>query len=370
MRVILTGGGTGGHIYPAIAIGRAIAREWPGSEFLYVGTNRGLEERIIPAAGFPFATIDVEGWQRRISWQAIHAGWKAMQATSQAGKLIKSFHPQIVIGTGGYVCLPVVWSAARQGIPTLIHEQNAKPGLANKFLSKRVRGVLLTFPDSKRFFTKGMQKKLKVTGLPVRPEIMTAKREEGLDFLNLSHGKLTVLVVGGSRGARSINLAMVGVMRKFAGNASVQFLHLTGPDGFSELKGELGKAGIDLENCGNIIIRPYLHEMEYALACADLCVARAGAAFLAEMTVKGVPGILIPYPFAAENHQEYNARSLAEQGAAEVILDRELNGEILRQKIEEIVFDPARRKTMAENSLRQGKPDSIDKIIRIVRETV
>jgi len=368
MRVILTGGGTGGHIYPAIAIGQAVQKEWPQCEILYMGTKRGLENKIVPEAGFPMVVYDLEGWQRKLSFQAIRACWKAGSAFFAARKKIREFSPQLVIGTGGYVCLPVVAAAARLGIPTLLHEQNAIPGLTNRVLVGKVKEILLTFPEAKQHFSASLQKKLQVTGLPIRPAILQKERSEGLAFFGLFPDKLTLLGVGGSRGAQSINRAMLYVCRKYADDPRVQIIHLTGQDGYAEFRREAECFGINLGNNGNIIIKPYLQEMEYALACADLCVARSGAAFLAEMTAKGLPGILVPYPYAAENHQEYNARALVEQGAAEMILDRDLTGERLFEKIEKVLFVREKREKMAEKSKQAGKPEAIDNIIRAIKK--
>lgn len=386
MRVILTGGGTGGHIYPALAIGQAIQREWPDVELLYIGTSQGLENKIVPSTGIPFVTINVVGWQRKISLQALEAGWKAAKAVFKAREIINSFGPDLVIGTGGYVCLPVVWTAARKGIPTLIHEQNAKPGLTNRILSRYVDGLLLTFSSAAKYFSPAFKDKLYVTGLPIRSDILSVSKEEGLKYFGFSSADLTLVGVGGSRGARSINKAMVHVCSQLARQERedeprprinfekkrprVQIIHITGPTGYEAFLKELAAAGIDMGNCGNIIIRPYLHQMEYALAAADLCIARAGATFIAEMTAKGIPGILVPYPLAAENHQEDNAQSLVDLGAAEMILDKDLTGQFLLEKVEEIFFNEDNRMRMAKNSFLAGKREAIEKIIQVIKRVL
>lgn len=368
MRVILTGGGTGGHVYPAVAIGQALQKEWPQCEILYVGTKEGLENKIIPAVGFPMIVLDVEGWQRKLSFQAVKAGWKASKAFWAARKIMRDFSPQLVIGTGGYVCLPVVGAASRLGIATLLHEQNAIPGLTNRLLASWVKGILLTFPEAKKYFSAPNQEKIEVTGLPIRAAILQVERAAGLAYFGFSPEKLTLLGVGGSRGAQSINQAMLFVCRQYADDRRVQILHLTGQTEFEKFRKALQQLGIKTGNHGNIMIMPYLQEMEYALACADLCVARSGAAFLAEMTAKGLPGILVPYPHAAENHQEYNARALVEQGAAEMILDRELREEMLLEKIEKLLFDRERREIMVQKSRQAGKPEAIEKIMEVVKK--
>lgn len=371
MRVILTGGGTGGHIYPAVAIGQAIHREWLDAEFLYVGTEQGLEQQIAPKSGYTFRSIEVVGWQRKSVGQAFQAGLKAVKGLFQADRLIREYKPDLVVGTGGYVCLPVVWAAARRGIPTALHEQNAMPGLTNRFLSCKASVIMLTFKESARHFPASVQKKIRVTGLPIRPAILNTSKAEGLRHFGFSDELPVLLVVGGSRGARSINNAMVGLYKMLQeSRRKVQILHVAGPEGEARLREELAEARIDLGNCGNIILRPYLHEMEYALACADLCVSRAGAAFLSEMTAKGIPGILIPYPYATENHQEHNARSLEARGAVKVIRDKDLTGEDLAELVISILEDGPKRQEMACNSLLAGKPDAIEKILEAIRRIV
>ena len=366
MRVILTGGGTGGHIYPALAIGQALSKAYRQVEFLYVGSETGLEKRIVRAAGFPFVALDVQGWQRSFSLHTIKVCYKTAKALYDANAIVRNFQPDVVIGTGGYVSLPVVWAAARQHKSTFIHEQNAYPGLANRLLSRHVSGVLLTYIEASKHFPSGVRNKLHITGLPIRPAIMSVNRDEGLRHFGFSVDKPVLLVVGGSRGAGSINSAMLDVYRNVKLCSKLQLIHLVGAVGYEAYVRELRKAGIDMGKCGNINVMPYLHEMEYALACADLCVARAGAAFLSEMTAKGVPGILIPYPLAAENHQEYNARTLVDTGAAEMILDRDLNGEKLLESVQNILYNEKRRKQMAQNSMKAGKPEAIEKIIRVI----
>ncbi len=369
MRVILTGGGTGGHIYPALAIGQALPKAYGHVEFLYVGSAAGLEKRIVQAAGLPFMALDVHGWQRKLSFHTLKVCYKTAKALYEANAIVRNFKPDIVIGTGGYVSLPVVWAASRQKVVTFIHEQNAWPGLANRFLSRRVSGVLLTYVEASKHFAPDVQKKLHLTGLPIRPAIMSITREEGLRHFGFNPAKPVLLVVGGSRGAASINSAMLDVYKDNNLFSQLQIIHLVGAAGYDAYKRELKSAGIDMGNCGNINIMPYLQEMEYALSCADLCVARAGAAFLSEMTAKGVPGILIPYPLAAENHQEYNARTLVDTGAAVMILDRDLNRKKLLESIQDILYNEKRRHQMAQNSLKAGKPEAINEIISVIKRS-
>lgn len=365
LRVLVTGGGTGGHVYPAISIIRGLQKKLSQVEVLYVGTRRGLEADIVPKEGIPFRTITVTGLERKLSWRAVTTVCKGITGMVQARQLLKQFRPDVVIGTGGYVSGPVVLLAALMGYPTLLHEQNALPGLTNRWLARFVDVICVTFPDSLAYFP---EKKGRVTGLPVRPEILRVTRDEGIKKLGLDFRKKTLLALGGSRGARSINRAMLSVVQKYLASEALQIIHVTGRDGYQETMAGLERLGIDVVNSGNITIKPYLYHIEYALAAADLVVARAGAAFLAEMMIKGIPGILIPYPYAAENHQEFNARSLERQGAAVVIPDVELNGQRLLATVENLMADQERLRRMSERCRQLGKPGALEDIVNAVME--
>ncbi|WP_031513422.1 undecaprenyldiphospho-muramoylpentapeptide beta-N-acetylglucosaminyltransferase [Desulfofalx alkaliphila] len=364
MRAIVTGGGTGGHIYPALAIAKGIENRYPGAEILYVGTNKGLESDLVPKAGYPFASIEVSGFRRKLSPENLKVLWQAGRGVFQAAQIVKKFKPHVVIGTGGYVCGPVVMSAALRGIPTLIHEQNALPGVTNRILSRFASRVAVTFEDSIKHFPN--KAGVKLTGLPVRPEILNCNKEEAYTKLGLQPGKPVLLVFGGSRGARRINMAMVKVVQVFSQRSDIQILHATGQVGYDEYLAEVEKLGIALVNNGNITTVPYLYNMHHALAVSDLVVCRAGAATLAEITALGLPSILVPYPYAAENHQEHNARALVERGAALMIHDSELTGELLVKKIEELLLSPTKLKEMAEKSSFLGRPKALADIIELV----
>ncbi|MEW6064390.1 MAG: undecaprenyldiphospho-muramoylpentapeptide beta-N-acetylglucosaminyltransferase [Bacillota bacterium] len=366
MRAILTGGGTGGHIYPALAIARGLQNRFPDTEILYVGTNRGLEADIVPKANFPFQAITVSGLERKLSLANLKVLWQAWQGCREAARIMKTFKPDVVIGTGGYVCGPVVMAAARRGIPTLIHEQNALPGITNRLLSRFVDQVAVTFEDSVKYFSG--KAKVVVTGLPVRPEIMQTDRTKALTSLNLHGEKLTLLVFGGSLGARRINQAMVEVVKRYGNDPKVQVLHATGQLGYQEFLNELANNGIVLDKYVNIIVKPYLYNMHEALAAADLVISRAGAATLAELTVSGLPSVLIPYPYASENHQEHNARALADRGAAVLIKDADLTGGKLVETVENIINDTNRLENMSRASQKMGRPGALHDIIKCVEK--
>ncbi|MGE5544179.1 MAG: undecaprenyldiphospho-muramoylpentapeptide beta-N-acetylglucosaminyltransferase, partial [Bacillota bacterium] len=308
MRVIMAGGGTGGHIYPALAIARGLVKKWPETNIIFVGTKNGMEQDIIPESGFELRTISAQGLNRSSLIKAATSALKVPVGFWQARTLIKGFNPDIVIGTGGYVSYPVVLAASLLQIKTIIHEQNAYPGLANRALAKRVKRILLTFPEAAAHFP---EETTRVTGLPVRPEIMTANRREAAAFFALKEDRFTLVVVGGSRGALRINQAMDGLMQQLSADG-VQLIWITGEQHFETLS----KSRFSSTIPDNVRIYPYLFNMELALAMADLVVCRAGAATLSELAVRGIPAILVPYPYAAENHQEKNARYLEKRGAA------------------------------------------------------
>lgn len=361
-RVIISGGGTGGHIYPAITIARAIADIEP-TEFLYVGSKIGLENTLIPNEGIPFVTIDVRGLERKISFRNLVTLGKTAGSLLRAEQIIHKFKPDVVIGTGGFVCGPVLLAASLSGIPTLVQEQNVIPGVTNTILSRFVKCVALGYEEAAdRFKRKNI---LVYTGNPVRKDILTGTRDHGRALLGLDPDKFTLLVAGGSRGARSINNAMIEVHRYFRDSRDIQILHVTGDHEYDRVVGQLeGIDGKGRYGEGSHII-PYLHHMPEALAAADLAVYRAGAVGLAELTVRGLPAILIPYPYAAEDHQRYNAQALVMCGAAKMILDKMLTGRELLEEIVHLKNDPEALKRMARASKSKGRPQAAHDIAEL-----
>lgn len=372
MRFVVTGGGTGGHIYPALAIARGLEERF-GAEIHYIGGTRGMESDIVPKSGFPFLPIHLEGFKRSLSPANIMVAWRAARGVAQAWRYIRQIRPAAVVGTGGYVCGPVVLAASLCGIPTFIHEQNALPGITNRILARFVDHIALTFEDSKKYFTS--KARTKVTGLPVRPEILIKDRRAARDKLGIPEEARLVLSFGGSQGAGSLNRAMAGLFKSLHGEEAghrglpgeVHFLHVTGPRQHKEFMEGLDNSGILLANNGNITITSYLYDMPDALAASDLVICRAGAATLAELTVLGLPAILIPYPYAAGNHQEYNARALESTGAALVIRDADLSGDILFSNLCRLLGDVSGLAGMAESSRRMGKPRALEDILDCVQ---
>ena len=366
MRFVIAGGGTGGHIYPALAIARALERQDATATILFVGTGHGLESELVPHAGYPLQTIHLYGFQRRISWRNLQNVFWTVRSLWEVRKILREFRPDAVIGTGGYVCGPVVWSAASAGIPTLIQEQNAFPGVTNRILSRVVDVAAVGYPEAAPKFA-GHKARVVVTGNPVREDLLQETREESCRHFGLRPELPVLLITGGSQGARSINQAALAVHRRWAGKKEVQILHITGQTDYNNIIHTLQAEGLPIHNgeAGRIVV-PYLHEMPKALAAARLVVSRAGAIGLAELTLRGIPAILIPYPFASENHQEINARALEKNGAAVVIRDSELTGELLTATVEKLIADSEKLRSMAAAAAAMGTPRAADEIAALV----
>ena len=345
MRLILTGGGTAGHINPAIAIAREFRANDKSCEILFVGTKRGLESKLVPMEGFDIKYIEAVGFKRKLTPENIVVAYKAFTSMLRTHKIIKDFRPDIVIGCGGYTSGPVVMAAALKNIPTLIHEQNVFPGVTNKMLSGKVDTVCISFEDAKKYFTKA--KNIVFTGNPVRPKLFTLSKKEAREKLGIDERPL-IVAVGGSLGAGTINKEMLDVVKNI-GN-EVQVLWATGAREFDEIKEKAGNLP------ENIKLSPYIYNMEEVLSAADLAISRSGAITITELCATATPSILIPSPKVAENHQEINARSLESRGAATVICERELKPGLLTQKINEFVNNPTLLDEMSKNASILANP--------------
>ena len=360
MKIIVSGGGTGGHIYPALTLIDAIKSKRPDAEFLYVGTQKGLEADIVPKAGINFTALNLEGGlERRFTLENFSRAANAIWSIKHASDIVKNFKPNVVVGTGGYVCGPILLAASLMKVPTLIQEQNAVAGVTNKILSKFVNKIAVGTRDALKNFPAD---KTVYTGNPIRAQVIDAKKSDGLREFGFTDDLPIVLISGGSRGARSINNAMIDVLKSAAQKNSAQFLHVTGKGEFDAVTEKLS----DVLDAPNIKVVPYLYNMPTAMAMTDLAIFRAGATGLAELTARGIPSILIPYPFAAENHQEFNARSLVEAGAARMILNKDLTAEILSATIDELLTKPDTLQKMSAASLSLGKPQAADEIANLI----
>ncbi len=361
MNIMISGGGTGGHIYPALTIYKTL-ETMVDANFLYVGTERGLESRIVPKEGIPFTTLPVQGLQRKLSLDTLVTAGKTLSSLWKANRLLSDFKPDIVIGTGGYVCGPLLLAAALRGIPTLIQEQNVVPGITNKILSRFVDVVAVGYEEAIPHFPSA--KKVIYTGNPVRPSVVTANREETRAYFGLQDDQTAILVAGGSRGARSINTAMQAVHEHYKGREDIKIIHATGTDEYSRVCESLGIQEGDVYSSTSHIV-PYLDNMDMAMAASDMAIFRSGAIGLAELAVRGIPSILIPYPYAAADHQTFNAKAFVDAGASTMIVDKELNGTRLLQAVDAMLADQRCRKRMAEATLQLGKPEAAIEIAKL-----
>lgn len=358
MKVIISGGGTGGHIYPALAIAEGLKKSYKNIDILYIGTKNSLESELVPASGLKFKTIRVKSLPRKINMKLFISIKELLLGISDSKKIIKEFKPDLVIGTGGYVSGPIVYAAKKKNIPAIIHEQNAYPGITNKILSRYVDKVLVTFEDSKKYFK--YPDRIVNTGNPIREEILTADRNQAYKNLNIRKDKALVLSFGGSGGQKSLNDSFHKIIKD--SNINFQLIHVTGKKHYEEFIKGLEDEGVSISK--DIKILPYLHNMPEALNISDLIVTSAGAITLSEISAIGIPAILIPKSYTAENHQEYNALSFEKNGAAVVILEKELKWDMLLNKINGLISNKEELKKMSNNSKKMGKYDSTRLIIK------
>ena len=364
-KIIFAAGGTGGHINPALAVAGEVRRQYPDAKILFIGTAEKMEARLVPAAGYDFKTIQISGFNRVLNLNGIKQNIKTLshllKSSSQAKKIIREFEPDVVIGFGGYVSGPVVRAAAKLGIPTAIHEQNAFPGVTNKTLAKMVDAVMLTAEQAAQY----MQPKnpVIVTGLPVRGELLEADRDVSRAELGLDEKPL-ILSMGGSLGAKAINEAMLEVISNRWQANNCTFMHATGKD-CKDFPERLAKKNVDL-NAKNIIVRDYINDMHRCLAAADLVICRAGASSLSEFQALGKPSILIPYPFATENHQFHNAKALADKGAAIVIEEKDLTSAKLMQQIDTLLESPGKLDSRGRAAKSMAVTDSQVRIVEVL----
>ena len=362
MRVIVSGGGTGGHINPAIAIAKYIKEKEPESEILYEGTKRGLETKLVPAQNINIEYIDVYGFRRKLSPMNIFVLAKAVKAVSDSKKLLKKFKPDVVIGTGGYVCGPLLYAAAKMNIPTLIHEQNVIPGMTVKMLADKVNVVATSFDTTKSYLKK--HNKIVLTGNPVRSDLLNVANYEARFKLNINDSP-TVLFMGGSLGAKSINDALVDIVsREMAEDYNI--IASTGERNYEAVMSAINEKIDKLPP--NVKIEPYIYNTDVVFAASDVIICRTGAVTVSELAASGKPSIVIPSPNVAHNHQEYNARYLSDRGAAILIHDDELTGTKLNAEILTLINDKERLAQMGRNAKTAAIYDATDKIYTAVKE--
>lgn len=369
MKVLLAGGGTGGHINPALAIAGIIKAHQPDAEFLFAGTPNHMEAQLVPKAGYHLETIRVEGFQRKLTPQNIgrnaKAVWYLMHSGHRSKEIIEGFHPDIAIGTGGYVAGPVIRMAAKLGIPTAIHEQNAYPGVTNKLLAKEVDHVMLTVKEALEYFESGIS--YTVTGLPVRTELLKKTKAQARAELGFDDS-FTILSFGGSLGAGAINETMAEVLKWHTSKQlPINHIHGYGGMGKETFPQKMQKYGIPLKN-DRIRITEYINDMDTCMAAADLVVCRSGANALAELEALGKPSILIPSPIVAGNHQYHNAMVLGKAGAAQVIEQKNVTNEDMISRIEGLYHDREKLMSMAKNAASLAVHDTEERIWSVIEK--
>lgn len=372
MKVLLTGGGTGGHIYPALALMRRLREVQPDTKFLYVGTERGLESKLVPDQNIPFKSVKIEGFKRKLNLDGIKYNINTvrlfLKGIKDSKKIIREFQPDVVLGTGGYVCAPVCYAAAKEGIPTIIHEQNSVAGITNKFLARYVDKIAICFDEAREQFSK-QGEKIVFPGNPRAQEVAGIQSQGELEEYGLDPEKKTVLIFGGSRGAQQINDAFVASYADFV-EKDYQILFATGEIHFEKIREELiGEYGPVL-NPQNVSVVPYIENMPQVFAGVSLVVGRSGATTLAELTALGMPSVLIPSPNVTEDHQTKNAMSLVKKDAAFMITESELTKDKLLASIDELMQDEAKRTQMAERARENGKPFAADELIQVLLDTI
>jgi len=362
MRVLISGGGTGGHVSPAVAIANCLRDKNKNIQIVFAGTKKGLESKVVPKEGYKLYYLKVLPFnrKRKISFANAGAAVKAFTSRIAAKKIIKDFKPDIVIGTGGYVSWPVLSMAAKLKIPTVIHEQNAFPGITTKMLAKVAGKVMISFEESRKYFKN--RDNLIYTGNPVRREYFEIDGKQAKK--ELSPGKMMILSVGGSGGAEGMNDVIINFMDKYSKNKNITHYHVTGSRSYKLYSKIFKEKMLNVHN--NLFLSEYLYDIYRYYAAADLVICRAGALTLTELAVLRKPAILVPSPYVAENHQYKNAEILASQNAAVIIEEKDLNPESLEDAVEKLITDPVRLLDMAKNIGKFAPDGALDKIYEIV----
>lgn len=367
MKVVMTGGGTAGHVNPALSIAQIIESGCPGSQIRFIGTKRGLESKLVPKAGYPLYEIQVEGLRRSLSPSNFKVLWKAYSSYRQCRKMLQEDRPDLVVGTGGYVCWPVCRAAASLGIPTALHESNAEPGFAVKMLKKSADVIFVNFADTERFLT-GSKAKVAHVGMPIHRDFTRIDRVDARREVD-PEGKwqYVLLSFGGSLGAAHLNEAMLEFMATYMkAHPEVLLIHSAGSRGYADMKAKFEEKGLD--KLENIRLTEYIYDMPRQMVAADAVICRSGASTLSELTAIRKASILIPSPNVTNNQQYKNAALLADKGAALLLPDAELSGEKLCELVDGLFGDPTALHAMEEAAGSFAVADTEEKILKVLKE--
>jgi UDP-N-acetylglucosamine--N-acetylmuramyl-(pentapeptide) pyrophosphoryl-undecaprenol N-acetylglucosamine transferase len=365
-KIIISGGGTGGHIFPALSIANELKRRDPQTEILFVGALGRMEMEKIPAAGYNVIGLPVRGFKRKITPTNLFVVLDAVKSMFKAGKILKSFNPDIAVGVGGYASGPLLKVAERRGIPTLLQEQNSYAGVTNRMLSKKAKSICVAYEGMEKYFPK---EKIVITGNPIRKELtdLKDKKTEALKHFQLSGSKKILLIVGGSLGAATINLSMIDYLDEIKQNNEVEIIWQTGKVYYEKAIGQFSKS-----NPENVKVYDFINRMDLAYAIADVIISRAGAGTISELAVVGKPVILVPSPNVAEDHQTKNAMALVSKNAALMIRDNEAGKKLFPEAIL-LLQDEKRKGILSENIKQMAIPNSaeliVDEIYKILEKS-
>ncbi len=362
MRVVLSGGGTGGHINPAISIADEIKRRDDTAEISFIGTEKGMESRLIPRAGYEMDFVKVQGFKRSLSPSNFVAAYRAISSVVEAKRILKRIKPDVVVGTGGYASWPALKAAAALGIPTVIHEQNAFPGVTTRKLSKLVDRVCISFKESERFFDESAKHKMVVTGNPI--SISSIGRAEARKKLGIKNDEIYVLSFGGSLGAEMVNKYVLEAMRLYTGPSGIKHTHAAGKRYYEQIKSDAEGKGLSVYD--NIEILDYIYDMPIRMEAADVVICRAGAITLAELAYRQNAAVLIPSPNVTDNHQYKNAKVLSDANAAVLLTEDELPSNKLVDALRTLCGDSAARESMQKKIGEFAKPDAASDIVDAV----
>lgn len=370
MKVIIAAAGTAGHINPGIAIANKIKQEEKDSKIIFIGTTRGLENDLVPRAGYELRTIEAYGLSKKLSLENMKKIYKTIKGYGEAKKIIREFKPDIVIGTGGYICGATIVAAHSLKVPTMLHESNAFPGKAVKMLAKKTDTILVSFQDAIPRIKNA--KNVVYTGTPVKIKKQNYginEKTKMVEEIGLNQAKPIVLVSGGSQGAQKINEAIVEIIQN-KWNRNYQMIWATGTKQYDKMKENLENSHININQVEGMKIMPYIYNMEEIMNVADIAIGRAGAMTVTEIANLGKPSILVPLPNVSHNHQLYNAKVLETIEATKIILNEELTGEKLNQVIEEIVLDKSKMQKMGENAFKVSISNVEDRIYQEIKKLV
>lgn len=368
MKVIFTCGGTAGHVNPALALAGLIRERQPESEILFVGARRGIERRLIEEAGWPFEAVEVSSFHRSLKPGEIRHNLISVKnlvtSPAQARAILQKFPADLVVGTGGYASYPMIRAAAKQGIPTAVHESNAIPGLTTKLLERYADLIMVGFEECRKNYRQ--PNKVMVTGTPVRGDFFTLTRKEAKKQLGMDDGRPLIVSFWGSLGAATMNRQMAEFLALESKEKKFHHVHGAGVVGCRQMSDYLREEGVDLSTAPEIDVREYISNMGILMRAADLVISRAGASTISELTALGVPAVIVPSPFVANNHQEHNARVLSDAGGAELILEKDCSGSLLYETACAILDDAKRHSAMREAMGALGNVDAAEKIYSAV----